>query len=107
MQGFRYAQLPARIVFGAGTARTQLAAEVERLDATRVLVLASTRDEAQVAAITAPLGDRVAGTFTAVREHVPRCPRPRPRAPPRRRSTPMHCSRSAAARPSGPRRPSH
>jgi maleylacetate reductase len=71
MQGFRYAQLPARIVFGAGAARTQLAAEVERLDATRVLVLASTRDEERVAAITAPLGDRVAGTFTAVREHVP------------------------------------
>ena len=71
MQGFRYAQLPARIVFGAGAARTQLAAEVERLGATRVLVLASTRDEERVAAITAPLGDRVAGTFTAVREHVP------------------------------------
>ena len=71
MQIFRYAQLPALIVFGAGTARTQLAAEVERLGATRVLVLASTRDEQRVAAITAPLGDRVAGTFTAVREHVP------------------------------------
>jgi alcohol dehydrogenase class IV len=71
MQGFRYAQLPARIVFGAGAARTQLAAEVERLGATRVLVLASTRDEERVAAVTAPLGDRVAGMFTAVREHVP------------------------------------
>ncbi len=71
MQSFRYAQLPALIVFGAGTARTQLAAEVERLGATRVLVLASTRDEQRVAAITAPLGDRVAGTFTAIREHVP------------------------------------
>ena len=71
MQSFRYAQLPARIVFGAGAARTQLAAEVERLGATRVLVLASTRDEQRVAAITAPLGDRVAGSFTAVREHVP------------------------------------
>ena len=71
MQVFRYAQLPTRIVFGAGAARTQLAAEVERLGATRVLVLASTRDEERVAVVTAPLGDRVAGTFTAVREHVP------------------------------------
>ena len=36
-----------------------------------MLVLASTRDEERVAALTAPLGDRVAGMFTAVREHVP------------------------------------
>jgi alcohol dehydrogenase class IV len=71
MPGFVYDQQAARVVFGAGTARTALADEVERLGATRVLVLASTRDEDRVAALTAPLGDRVAGMFTAVREHVP------------------------------------
>ncbi len=71
MQGFRYAQLPARIVFGAGAARTHMSGEVEQLGATRVLVLASTRLGERVAAVTAPLGDRVAGMFTAVREHVP------------------------------------
>jgi maleylacetate reductase len=71
MPGFVHDQLPVRVVFGAGAARTALAGEVERLGATRVLVLASTRDEDRVAALTAPLGDRVAGMFTAVREHVP------------------------------------
>ena len=71
MHHFTFDQLPARIVFGAGPARTQLAGEVERLGAERVLVLASTRDAERVAALVAPLGDRVAGMFTAVREHVP------------------------------------
>jgi alcohol dehydrogenase class IV len=71
MPSFVHDQLPARVVFGAGAARTALAGEVERLGATRVLVLASTRDSDRVAALTAPLGDRVAGMFTAVREHVP------------------------------------
>ena len=51
--------------------RTALTSEVERLGATRALVLASTRDEDRVAALTSPLGDRVTGVFTAVREHVP------------------------------------
>jgi len=71
MQEFTYEQLPARIVFGRGRARTALADEVARLGAERVLVIASTRDADRVAALTAPLGSRVAGTFTAVREHVP------------------------------------
>ena len=71
MQGFTFDQPAARIVFGAGAARTTLADEVGRLGVTRVLVIASTRDEQRVAAIIAPLGGRVAGSFTAVREHVP------------------------------------
>ncbi len=71
MQDFIYDQLPARIVFGPGRARTELAGEIARLGAERVLVIASTRDADRIAAIIAPLGARVAGTFTAVREHVP------------------------------------
>ena len=34
-------------------------------------MIASTRDAGRVAALTAPLGTRVAAMFTAVREHVP------------------------------------
>ena len=71
VQGFTYDQVPARIVFGPGRARTELADEIDRLGAERVLVIASTRDADRVAALTAPLGTRVAATFTAVREHVP------------------------------------
>ena len=71
MRSFTYDQLPARVVFGGGAAGTALAAEVDRLGARRVLVIASTRDSARVAALLAPLGERVVGTFTEVREHVP------------------------------------
>ena len=71
MRDFTYDQSPARIVFGPGRARTELADEIARLGVERVLVIASTRDADRVAALTRPLGGRVAGTFTAVREHVP------------------------------------
>ncbi|MCX6463934.1 MAG: maleylacetate reductase [Pseudonocardiales bacterium] len=66
-----YEALPGRVVFGAGVARTELAAEVDRLGARAVLLIASTRDAERVRALAAPLGDRVAATFTDVREHVP------------------------------------
>jgi maleylacetate reductase len=71
MRSFTYDQLPARVVFGVDAARTALAPEVDRLGARRVLAIASTRDTARVAAVLAPLGGRVVGTFTEVREHVP------------------------------------
>jgi maleylacetate reductase len=68
---FTYDALPGRVVFGAGAARTRLAGEVERLGAERVLLIASRRAEDTVRALVEPLGSRVAGTFTEVREHVP------------------------------------
>ncbi|WP_300016492.1 maleylacetate reductase [Pseudonocardia sp.] len=68
---FTYDALPGRVVFGAGAARTELAAEIDRLGATRVLLIASERDAGRVRIITDPLAGRVAATFTAVREHVP------------------------------------
>lgn len=71
VSGFVYEQLPQRVVFGVDAARTALATEVERLGARRVLAIASTRDAERVAALLAPLGERVVGAFTEVREHVP------------------------------------
>jgi maleylacetate reductase len=71
VQEFTYETLPARIVFGCGAARSRLAAEVERLGATRLLLVASDRDAERVRALVAPLRERIAATFTAVREHVP------------------------------------
>ena len=71
VQEFTYDALPARIVFGAGAARTRLAPEIERLGARRLLLVASARDAELVREIVAPLGSTVAATFTAVREHVP------------------------------------
>src|SRR4051812_30789662 len=63
--------LPGRVVFGAGVARTALAEELERLGASRVLVVTTDRERARVEVLLAPAADRIAGTFTAVRQHVP------------------------------------
>jgi alcohol dehydrogenase class IV len=71
MQEFTYEAFPARIVFGPGAARTRLSTEVDRLGTTRLLLVASERDADRVRSLVAPLGGRVAATFTAVREHVP------------------------------------
>lgn len=71
MHAFVYDALPGRIVFGAGTARTELGPEVARLGASRILLIASERDAERVRALSAPFADRIAATFTAVREHVP------------------------------------
>jgi maleylacetate reductase len=71
VQEFTYDALAGRVVFGPGAGRTRLAGEVERLGVRRVLVLASERDAERVRALVAPLAERVAATFTGVREHVP------------------------------------
>ena len=105
MQGFTFDQPAARIVFGAGAARTTLADEVGRLGVTRLLVIASTRDEQRVAAITAPLGGRVAGSFTAVREHVPLPTAEAARAAAKEVDADALLA-IGGGRPSGPRRPS-
>jgi maleylacetate reductase len=71
MKPFRYQALPGRVVFGAGAARTELAAEVDRLGLRRVLLIASTRGYDLAAGLAAPLGRRLVATFTDVRPHVP------------------------------------
>ncbi|MGF1646077.1 MAG: maleylacetate reductase [Kineosporiaceae bacterium] len=70
-RSFTYDALPGRVVFGAGASRSALAAEVERLGATRVLVIAGEAEAALADALVTPLGDRVAGRFDRVRQHVP------------------------------------
>ncbi|SHL17845.1 maleylacetate reductase [Pseudonocardia thermophila] len=67
MEPFIYDALPSRVVFGAGAARTRLAAEVDRLGAKAVLLVGSDR----YAALAEPFAGRVHGRFTEVREHVP------------------------------------
>jgi maleylacetate reductase len=59
------------VVFGAGAARTALADEVARLGVSRLLLIAAGGGEAVAGALAAPLADRIAGTFTGVRPHVP------------------------------------
>lgn len=71
MEPFVYDARPGRVVFAAGASRTQLADELGRLGAQRVLLICSPRDAALAADLAQPFADRVAGTCTAVRAHVP------------------------------------
>jgi alcohol dehydrogenase class IV len=67
---FLYTGLPARVIFGPGSV-AQLSAEVERLGATRALVLCTPEQRDTAAAIAEHLGDRVAGFFPRAVMHVP------------------------------------
>lgn len=68
---FRYDALPGRIVFGAGAARTALAAEMDALGARRVLLVVTEQELALSRELVEPFADRVADVFTDVRPHVP------------------------------------
>jgi maleylacetate reductase len=68
---FRYEALPGRVVFGAGMARTALAAELDRLEAGRILLIATESGESLARDLAGPFADRVVAVFTAVRPHVP------------------------------------
>ncbi|HYX90961.1 MAG TPA: maleylacetate reductase [Myxococcaceae bacterium] len=70
MRSFTYAQLPHRVVFGAG-ARSRLVAQAERMGLARVLVLSTPGHRALAEDVSAPLGARVVGLFDGVRPHVP------------------------------------
>ena len=71
MEPFVRDGLPGRVVFGAGVARTALAGEVARLGVARLLVIPSGSEQSAARELVAPLADRIAGTFTGVRPHVP------------------------------------
>lgn len=68
---FVYDALPGRVVFAAGAARHQLAAEVDRLEVRRLLLIATRRERPLAEELAAALGDRVVGVFDEVRPHVP------------------------------------
>lgn len=71
MEPFAHDALPGRVVFGAGVARTALAGEVARLGVSRLLLIPSGSEQQAARELTVPLADRIAGTFTGVRPHVP------------------------------------
>jgi maleylacetate reductase len=60
----------SRVVFGCGSI-SQVGAEVERLHARRVLLVAGEAGVRHLASIELQLGDRVAGRFSEVVMHVP------------------------------------
>jgi alcohol dehydrogenase class IV len=70
MQGFVYDQLPARVVFGAGTLDS-LAAEADRLGLSKLLVLSTPGQVRLAEQAAAQLGSRGAGLYPHARMHVP------------------------------------
>ena len=67
LPSFTHDALPGRVVFGVGAVE-RLGEEVDRLGARRALALAGKRS---VDGLVERLGDRCAGAFTDVQQHVP------------------------------------
>jgi maleylacetate reductase len=67
---FAYEALPSRVVFGVGSLQ-QLPEEIDRLGATRALVLCAPEQRALGAEIAVMLGARSAGVFDGAVMHVP------------------------------------
>jgi len=70
VKSFVFQGLPARVVFGAGAVR-QLAVEVDRLGAKRVLMIATPGRAGMVEKLAALLPGRVAGFFDKAVMHTP------------------------------------
>lgn len=70
MNGFTYDAIPGRVVFGAGS-RGRLADELDALGARRVVVIASGDEDALADEVATLIGDRFAGRFSDVAQHVP------------------------------------
>jgi len=70
MLRFTYEALPARVIFGAGCL-DRLPAEIQRLGASRALVLSTPEQRDQAQAVAARIGARAAGIFDQAVMHVP------------------------------------
>ncbi len=70
MRTFSYDALPGRVVFGVGSVE-HVADEVDRLGASRVLVIYDVSVKDDATQLVDRLGHRVAGEFTDIQQHVP------------------------------------
>ncbi|MBV9770599.1 MAG: maleylacetate reductase [Bryobacterales bacterium] len=70
MLAFQYDMLPSRVVFGAGCL-DKLPEEIERLGATRALVLSTPEQHKEAQQLVDRLGTRAAGLFDQAVMHVP------------------------------------
>jgi maleylacetate reductase len=70
MLRFTYQALPGRVIFGVGSLG-RLAEEIERIGATRVLVLSTPGHRSGAREVASRLGDRSAGIFDRAVMHVP------------------------------------
>jgi maleylacetate reductase len=71
VNSFEYDALPGRVIFGAGK-RVELAREVSRMGASRVLLIADSHDPKRIDEFRELLGDAFVASFTDIVQHVPR-----------------------------------
>jgi maleylacetate reductase len=71
VKSFTYDSLPGKVIFGPGTSRSRLVEEMDRMGVSRILLIATEREKPLVEALCNPLGERIVGMFTAVKQHVP------------------------------------
>jgi len=70
MRSFTHDALPGRVVFGVGSV-DRLAQEMERLHASRVLMIYDVPVKDVARELVEQLGHRVVGEFTDIQQHVP------------------------------------
>jgi maleylacetate reductase len=70
MKSFTYDALPGRVVFGAGVI-SQLAEEIDRLQKHRTMLIVSGSAARLIPMLTEQSGERLAGVFSEVAQHVP------------------------------------
>ena len=70
MKNFTYVALPTRVVFGAGSVK-QLPAEIERLEAKRVLMLSTPGRSSMLFSIRKSLEGKIVGSFEKAVMHTP------------------------------------
>lgn len=70
MKSFVYELLPGRVVFGVGSTR-DIAREVDRLGATRVVVVSDSSEARVAEGIAEVLDRRLVGRWSEIRAHVP------------------------------------
>jgi maleylacetate reductase len=71
MEPFVYEALSNRVIFGVGR-RVEVGAEADRLEATRILLIADAHDEVTIDEISGALGERCVAVYTDVAQHVPK-----------------------------------
>ncbi len=70
MESFTYESLPGRVVFGRGVI-SQVAEEIDRLHKQRAIFIVTGSAARLIPALTKQLGNRLAGVFNEVAQHVP------------------------------------
>ena len=68
---FTYESLPGRVIFSPDSARTLLAAEIERMGLNRIMLIATDRETHLASELTKPFSEKIVTVFDRVLPHVP------------------------------------